>query len=99
MVAEYERRRNFIYASFCEMGLKMQKPAGAFYAFPYIGDMGMLSKEFALRLLEEQNVAAVPGSAFGACGEGFLRCSYATGMEQIKEAMKRMAVFVKAVRK
>jgi len=99
MVSEYARRRNFIYASFQEMGLKMHKPAGAFYAFPYIGDMGMTSKEFALRLLEEQNVAAVPGSAFGACGEGFLRCSYATGMEQIKEAMKRMAVFVKAVRK
>jgi len=98
MIEEYARRRNFIYASFREMGVRIHKPAGAFYAFPYVGDLGMTSKEFALRLLEEQNVAAVPGSAFGACGEGYLRCSYATGMEQVKEAMRRMAVFIGSLR-
>ncbi len=99
MRAEYQRRRNFIYNSFREMELSCAKPAGAFYIFPYIGDLGLSSRDFALTLLDEQKVAAVPGSAFGPCGEGFLRCSYATSMEELKEAMRRMACFVGKLRK
>ena len=91
---EYRRRRNVMHASLNDMGLPCHLPGGAFYAFPSIESTGLSSKEFSLRLLEEQNVACVPGTAFGACGEGFIRCSYATAMDQIKEAMKRMAVFV-----
>ena len=94
MRSEYRRRRNVIHASLNDMGLPCHLPGGAFYAFPSIESTGLSSKEFSLRLLEEQNVACVPGTAFGACGEGFIRCSYATAMDQIKEAMKRMAVFV-----
>lgn len=96
MKAEYERRRNFIHASFLEMGIPCPKPAGAFYAFPYIGGCGMTSREFAQQLLKEEKVAAVPGTAFGPCGEGYVRCSYATSMDEIKEAMVRIARFVKA---
>ena len=94
MCSEYRRRRNVIHASLNDMGLPCHLPGGAFYVFPSIEATGLSSKEFSLRLLEEQNVACVPGTAFGACGEGFIRCSYATAMDQIKEAMKRMAVFV-----
>ncbi|MBA4387978.1 MAG: aromatic amino acid aminotransferase [Verrucomicrobia bacterium] len=99
MRSEYEKRRNFICTSLNEMGLPCHTPPGAFYAFPYVGRFGMTSKEFALKLLDEENVACVPGSAFGPSGEGFLRCSYATGMDQIKEAMTRMARYVKKCRK
>ena len=81
------------------MGLPCSKPRGAFYAFPNIGGMGLTSKEFALKLLDEEKVAAVPGNAFGDCGEGFLRCAYATSMDNIKEAMARMERFVKRLRK
>ena len=94
MREEYRRRRNFICAALNEMGLPCHVPRGAFYAFPYIGDYGLSSHDFSLRLIDEENVACVPGTAFGAAGEGFLRCSYATGMEEIKEAMVRMASFV-----
>lgn len=94
MREEYRRRRNFIHGSLNEMGLTCHLPRGAFYAFPYVGDCGLSSKDFSLRLLEEENVACVPGTAFGSAGEGFLRCSYATGMDHIKEAMSRMAKFV-----
>ncbi|HEY5621001.1 MAG TPA: aminotransferase class I/II-fold pyridoxal phosphate-dependent enzyme, partial [Pontiella sp.] len=94
MKAEYKKRRNFIHASFEEMGIPCIRPDGAFYAFADISRFGMNSKEFALRLLDEQNVACVPGTAFGACGEGFIRCSYATSLEAIKEAMIRIARFV-----
>jgi aminotransferase len=94
MCSEYRRRRNVIHASLNDMGLPCHLPGGAFYVFPSIESTGLSSQEFSLRLLEEQNVACVPGTAFGACGEGFIRCSYATSMDQIKEAMKRMAVFV-----
>jgi len=99
MKNEYERRRNFIHTSLNEMGLPCTLPRGAFYAFPYIGNYGLPSKEFALRLLEEKKVACVPGSAFGVSGEGFIRCSYATELEEIKEAMSRMASFVKGLGK
>ncbi len=94
MKAEYKQRRNFIYRSFEDMGVPCVKPKGAFYAFPRIDKFGLTSKEFALKLLDEENVAVVPGSAFGACGEGHVRCSYATGMEELKEAMTRIQRFI-----
>jgi aminotransferase len=94
MKAEYKKRRNFIHSSFEDMGLPCVRPEGAFYAFADISKFGMTSKEFALRLLDEQNVACVPGTAFGACGEGFIRCSYATSLDEIKEAMVRIARFI-----
>lgn len=93
MKAEYQRRRNFIHASFTEMGIPCPRPAGAFYAFPNIAATGMTSKAFAYGLLEEEKVAVVPGTAFGPCGEGYVRCSYATSMDQIKEAMVRFKRF------
>ncbi|NCC50721.1 MAG: aminotransferase class I/II-fold pyridoxal phosphate-dependent enzyme [Spartobacteria bacterium] len=95
----YLKRRNYIYNSFHEMGLPCFKPGGAFYAFPYIGDSGLSSYDFAMRLLDEENVAAVPGTAFGACGEGFLRCSYSTSLENIKEAMVRLERFIQRLQK
>lgn len=98
MLAEYNRRRNYLIASFAEMGVPCHTPAGAFYAFPYIGDLGISSEDFAMRFLEEHNVAVVPGDAFGQCGAGFLRCAYATGMDNIREAMSRMATFVTNLR-
>ncbi len=99
MREEYNRRRRFVTASFREMGLPCVTPAGAFYAFPFIGDLGLSSKDFALRLLEEEKVAAVHGTAFGTCGEGYLRCSYATAMDDLKIAMERMAGFVERRRR
>ena len=92
---EYRRRRNFIHQSLNAMGLPCRLPRGAFYAFPYVGGFGLTSREFSLRLIDEEKVACVPGSAFGPAGEGFMRCSYATEMDAIKEAMARLAVFVK----
>jgi len=94
MKAEYQRRRNFVHASFTEMGIPCPRPAGAFYAFPFVGDCGLSSRDFAYKLLEEEKVAAVPGTAFGSCGEGYVRCSYATSMDDLKEAMTRIARFV-----
>ncbi|WP_372793985.1 aminotransferase class I/II-fold pyridoxal phosphate-dependent enzyme [Pontiella sp.] len=94
MKAEYKKRRNFIHSSFEEMGIPCIYPDGAFYAFADISKFGMTSREFALQLLDEQSVACVPGTAFGPCGEGFIRCSYATAMEEIKEAMVRIARFI-----
>ena len=98
MVAEYNRRRNFVVASFREMGLPCHTPAGAFYAFPHVAALGLSSEDFALQLLDKHGVAAVPGDAFGACGAGFLRCSYATSMAALREAMHRMAAFVAELR-
>jgi aminotransferase len=94
MVQEYRRRRNFATASLADMGLDCHRPLGAFYAFPSIARCGLSSKDFALQLLKEEKVAVVPGSAFGACGEGFVRCAYATSMANIKEAMARLKRFV-----
>lgn len=94
MRAEYQRRRNFLHNSFREMGLPCHQPRGAFYAFPSIGHLGLSSKEFALRLLDTERVAVVPGTAFGPSGEGFVRCAYATGMDDLKEAMFRIARFI-----
>jgi len=99
MRRSYLARRNFICASLNEIGLPCLVPRGAFYVFPYIGHYGLSSREFALRLLDEQNVACVPGSAFGESGEGFLRCAYATDIDEIKEAMERMRIFVSKLRR
>ena len=76
------------------MGLSCFEPFGAFYVFPCIKEFGMSSDEFATRLLEEEHVAVVPGSAFGACGEGFVRISYAYSLENLKLAMERLNRFV-----
>jgi aminotransferase len=94
MRATYRQRRNLMMAGFGAAGLPCQAPQGAFYAFPYIRHTGLTSRQFALRFLEEQNVACVPGTAFGACGEGYIRCAYATATEKIAEAMQRMQRFV-----
>lgn len=98
MREEYRKRRNFICSALNDMGLPTDLPQGAFYAFPQVGHLGLTSKEFSLRLLNEEKVACVPGTAFGESGEGFMRCSYATDIERIKEAMFRMARFVKRLK-
>ena len=90
----YKKRRNFMAASFNEMGLTCHVPGGAFYVFPSIASTGLSSAEFAEQLLLEEQVAVVPGSVFGESGEGFIRCSYATSLEQLMEAMKRMERFI-----
>jgi aminotransferase len=94
MVAEYRRRRNFVASAFAEMGLECHRPLGAFYAFPSVAKFKLPAKEFALHLLHEEKVAVVPGTAFGDCGEGFVRCAYATSLDNIKEAMVRMKRFI-----
>jgi len=98
MRMEYERRRNFITSSLNEMGLECAKPRGAFYVFPNIAPLGLTSKEFSLRLLREKKVAVVPGTAFGPAGEGHVRCSFATALDQIKIAMARLAEFCTELR-
>lgn len=98
MRSEYHRRRNFLHNSFQSMGLPCSKPAGAFYAFPQIGHLGLSSKDFAIKLLNEEKVAMVPGTAFGPCGEGFVRAAYATGMEDLKTAMSRLERFIKKLK-
>ena len=95
MRREYNYRRRFIVDGFREMGLSCFEPLGAFYVFPCIRSLGMTSEEFATRLLEEEKVAVVPGNAFGASGEGFIRCSYAYSLDNIEEALKRIGRFVK----
>jgi aminotransferase len=94
MRGEYLKRRNFLCSSFEDMGLPCVKPGGAFYVFPYIGECGLSSYDFAMRFLEEQAVAMVPGTAFGACGEGYIRGSYATSMDDLKEAITRLKSFI-----
>jgi aminotransferase len=92
---QYKLRRNFIVNALNTMGLSCHRPRGSFYAFPSITSTGLTSKEFAVGLLQDEKVACVPGSAFGACGEGFVRCCFATSLPKIEEAMERMARFVK----
>lgn len=99
MRESYRERRNLVCAAFDAMGIPCFKPEGAFYAFPDISSTGMSSQDFAMRLLDEERVACVPGSAFGACGEGFVRCSYATDVDQLREAMMRFSRFVQRHRK
>ena len=94
MRKEYELRRNFIVRSLNDLGLETFKPLGAFYVFPKISSTGLSSRDFSLQLLEKKKVACVPGTAFGPSGEGFMRCSYATSLEQIKEAVERIGEFV-----
>ncbi|WP_369902047.1 aminotransferase [Bacillus manliponensis] len=94
MRESYKKRRNFMTTSFNEMGLTCHVPGGAFYVFPSIRSTGLSSQEFAEQLLLEEKVAVVPGSVFGESGEGFVRCSYATSLEQLMEAMKRMKRFM-----
>lgn len=94
----YRRRRNLMLKGFENAGIPCLCPKGAFYTFPYIGGFGLSSQEFALRLLEEENVACVPGTAFGECGEGFIRCAYATATDKIEEALVRIGRFVKRCR-
>ena len=97
MRREYDQRRRVIVKRLNDMGLTCFEPKGAFYAFPSVSVTGLSSEEFAERLLHEEKVAVVPGTAFGAGGEGFVRCSYATSMSLIEEAMSRMAAFVERV--
>jgi len=94
MREQYRLRRNFIVKAFNEIGLQCHLPRGSFYAFPSVASTGLTSKQFAFRLLEEEKVACVPGGAFGQSGEGFLRCCFATSMEKIEEAVKRIDRFV-----
>ncbi len=98
MIDEYFRRRNFIANSFNEMGLACPMPEGAFYVFPDISATGLDSRSFALDLLKKEKVAVVPGIVFGAPGENHIRCSYATSMENLKEAMKRIGSFVRSLK-
>jgi len=90
----YHHRRDFVVSRLNEIGLDCHSPGGAFYVFPDIRKTGLTSKDFAMRLLEAENVAAVPGDAFGEAGEGFLRCCYATSFEELKTAMNRIERFV-----
>lgn len=94
MREQYNQRRRYLVYSFKQMGLPCFEPYGAFYIFPCIKEFGMSSEEFATRFLEEEKVAAVPGTAFGDCGEGFLRISYAQSMENLKIAVSRLEQFI-----
>jgi len=95
MQAEYDRRRRLIVGGLNSLGLHTVEPHGAFYAFPNIRASGMDDETFAQRLLDEERVAVVPGTAFGSGGEGFVRCSYATAYEKIEEALHRMESFMR----
>lgn len=94
----YNQRRRYLVHAFKEMGLECFEPYGAFYIFPCIKEFGMTSEEFASRFLMEEKVAVVPGTAFGNCGEGFLRISYAYSLENLKEALGRMQKFIDRLR-
>jgi aminotransferase len=98
MKEEYDRRRKFMLSRLRGMGLKCFEPFGAFYIFPNISEFGMTSDEFATRFLNEERVAAVPGTAFGDCGEGFLRMSYASSLDNLKTAMERLENFINRLR-
>ena len=99
MREQYQLRRNFIVKAFNDMGLACHLPRGSFYAFPCIKSTGLSSKEFAVKLLEKEKVACVPGSAFGPSGEGYLRCCFATALDQIQVATERIGKFVKQARR
>lgn len=99
MRESYNHRRRFLMNAFKEIGLECFEPYGAFYVFPSIKEFGMTSEEFAMKFLEEEHVAVVPGTAFGDSGEGFLRISYAYSIENLKRAMERLKRFVEKLRK
>lgn len=94
MRLSYQQRRNFMYKAFCDMGLPAAEPEGAFYIFPDIRPTGLTSEEFATELIRKHQVAVVPGSVFGAGGEGFIRCCYATDIAKIKIALSRMQLLL-----
>ena len=98
MRKSYDQRRRFLMHEFERMGLDCFEPFGAFYVFPSIQKFNMTSEEFATRLLNEEKVAVVPGTAFGECGEGFLRISYAYSLEDLKEALDRLESFIQKLR-
>ena len=98
MRESYDQRRRYLIHALRGMGLKCFEPFGAFYIFPSIQEFGMTSEEFATRFLEEEKVAVIPGTAFGDCGEGFLRISYAYSLEDLKEALGRLDRFVNRLR-
>ena len=95
MRSAYDQRRRYLVKALRDMGFDCYEPQGAFYVFPSIKKFGMTSDEFALKLLEEEKVAVVPGTAFGDCGEGYLRISYAYSLNDLKRALERMERFVK----
>lgn len=99
MRAEYDKRRRFLIKSFNDMGLTCFEPRGAFYAFPSVESTGLTGEEFVEGLLKEEQVAVVPGNAFGECGDYHVRCSYATGMRELQEAVTRIARFTEKLRK
>ena len=99
MREEYNGRRRYLLHRFKEMGLSCFEPFGAFYVFPCISEFGMTSEQFATELLNTEKLAVVPGTAFGDCGEGFIRISYAYSLENLKEAMNRMEAFITGLRK
>ena len=99
MRTSYNQRRRYVMERFKEMGLRCFEPEGAFYLFPSVQEFGMSSEDFATRFLHEEKVAVVPGTAFGDCGEGFLRISYAYSIEELKIALARLESFVEKLRK
>ena len=99
MRVSYAQRRNLMYKAFCDMGLDVAEPEGAFYIFPDIRFSGLSSEEFATELIEKHRVAVVPGSVFGEGGEGFIRCCYATSIVKIKEALRRIGEMVAEYKK
>ena len=98
MRVSYQQRRNIMYKAFVEMGLDVVEPEGAFYIFPNISSTGLTAEEFATRLIEEYQVAVVPGDVFGAGGAGYIRCCYATDINKIKLALERIATMVKSLK-
>lgn len=97
MVRSYDRRRRLMVSSFNEMGLPCFEPRGAFYVFPSIAPTGLSSEEFCTRLLENEHVACVPGTAFGVSGEGYIRCSYATSLDNLGKALERIRAFLRGL--
>jgi len=98
MKNSYNMRRRYILKSLNDMGLTCFEPKGAFYVFPCIKSSGLSSEEFATQLLQKYKIAVVPGNAFGQSGEGYVRCSYASSMDNIKEAMKRISHFLEDIK-
>ena len=99
MTAEYNRRRSLIVGGLRAIGIECFEPEGAFYVFPNIGKFGLSSEEFCERLLHEHKVAIVPGTAFGECGEGYARISYAYSVKHILEALEHISDFIDVLRK
>ena len=99
MRESYRARRNFLVKTFNDMGLETFKPQGAFYVFPCIKSTGLTSDEFCEKLLNDQKVACVPGTAFGKAGEGFIRVSYAYSLEELKLATEKIKIFLDNLKK